>query len=293
MAHRFAQGRRNSKRSRTPGREAGEESGVFGYTGGNYHFADQDLKAPYKERLMLHFSTRLSKRFQLNIKALYKKIRNNFRVTFKEDYGFYETHNDQDLYFFNQPFKDYYLTNNNLEKEPFYAQFHFNIKGRRANKWFFSFSFMAHMGMGDTAFGNGPGSNDIGILAESQADPNSLINGFGRVDGDRGFVSKTYFGFYVMKKFFLSVNLKYRDGNPFAFFSTHSAYNQKILYYSTIKGEDEKGKKGGPREDYVADISVKLNYKFKLFNKDALLSLCLYNLFDFGAELSEYVFSGG
>ena len=113
------------------------------------------------------------------------------------------------------------------------------------------------------------------------------------MDGDRGFVAKGYFGFYVFKKLFAAVSLKYRDGNPFAFFNTLSKYDQRVIYYQTIKAENEKGVKGGPREDYVADVSIKLNYNFKLFNREAVLSLSLFNIVAFGAELSEYVFSGG
>lgn len=273
--------------------QTGEEAGIFGYTGGIYHFVDDTITMPLKERLLLHFSMPISKRFILNIKGIYKKIKNNFHVKFARDYGFYELHDGHDIYFFNQPFKDYYLTNNYLEKDPFYAQFHFNITGKKKDRWFFSFSFMAHMGMGDTVFGNGPGSNDIGILDESQANPNSWINGFGRVDGDRGFVAKSYFGFFLTKKLFMGISLKYRDGNPFAFINTLSEHEQRVLYYSTIKAENEKGVKGGPREDYIGDVSIKLNYNFKLFNKDAVLSLSFFNLLDFGGELSEYVFSGG
>lgn len=273
--------------------QPGEEGDVFGYTGGNVHYLDPDAEAPIKERFLLYFSTPVSKRFTLDIKALYKTIRNNFRVQFDREYGFYETNNNKEIYFFDQPFTDYYLTNNYLEKEPFYAQFQFRIHGGVKNKWFFSFSFMAHMGMGDTAFGNGPGSNDIGILHESQADPNSWLNGFGRNDGDRGFVAKTYFGFHLTRRLHLGVSLKYRDGDPFAFMNTLSKYQQYVIYYETIKAEDEKGQKGGPREDYIADVSIRLNYKFKLLNRDAIISLSIFNILDFGGELSEYVFSGG
>lgn len=273
--------------------QPGEEGDIFGYTGGRYHFVDENISAPRKERLLLHFSTPLSKHFTFNIKAIYKRIKNRFRVKFNREYGFYESHENHDIYFFDKPFRDYYLSNGGYEKEPFYAQLLLNFQGRRADKWFFSFSFLAHMGMGDTTFGTGPGSSDIGIIDESQANPNSWLNGFGRVDGDRGFVAKSYLGYYLTKKLFLSISLKYRDGNPFAFFSTLSRHNQRVIYYFTIKAENEKGVKGGPREDYVADVSVKLSYWFKLFNRDAVIGLSFYNILDFGAELSEYVFSGG
>lgn len=273
----------------------GERGGIFGLTGGPYRFLDESVSTPRKERLLLHFSTPISKRFTLNIKGLYKWIKNNFRVKFQNagDYGFYETHNGFDLFFYETPLRDYYLSNNYLEKDPFYAQFQLNVKGQKKNKWFFSFTFLAHMGMGDTAFGNGPGSNDIGILSESQADPNSWINGFGRLDGDRGFVMKSFFGFHLTRKLFMGISLKYRDGNPFAFINALSRNDQWVLYYQTIKAEDSKGVKGGPREDYIADVSVRLNYGFKLLGGEAVLSLSFYNLLDFGGELSEYVFSGG
>jgi hypothetical protein len=273
--------------------QPGEEGDIFGYTGGRYHFLDENISAPRKERLLLHFSTPVSKNFIFNIKGIYKRIKNCLRIKFNQEYGFYETYEDKEIYFFNQPFTDYYLSNGGYEKDPFYLQLLLNLQGRRAQKWYFSFSFLAHMGMGDTAWGNGPGSSDIGILDESQANPNSWINGFGRVDGDRGFVAKSYFGFYLTRKLFLALSLKYRDGNPFAFFNTLSRYDQWIIYYSTIKAENEKGVKGGPREDYVADISLKLSYNFKLFNRDAVIGLSFFNILDFGAELSEYVFSGG
>ena len=275
--------------------QSGEEIGIYGYTGGRYHFLDKDIAAPIKERILVHFSTPLSKRYVLNIKALYKRIRNNLRVQFDDyqDYGFFEPHEGYNLFFFDQPFKNYYLSNNYLAKDPFYAQFLINIEGGKKDKWFLSFSFMAHMGMGDTVFGNGPGSNDIGLLDENQANPNSWINGFGRVDGDRGFVAKTYFNLNLTRKLNLGVSLKYRDGDPFAFINSFYGYDQWVLYYKTFKAENEKGVKGGPREDYIGDVSVQLNYNFKLLNKEAVIRLTFFNLLDIGGELSEYVFSGG
>ena len=91
----------------------------------------------------------------------------------------------------------------------------------------------------------------------------------------------------------LGVSIKYRDGNPFAFLNREFNDNQWILYYSTIQAEDKKGIKGGPREDYVSDISLKLSYSFKLFRKNASLGFSFFNVLDFGSEISEYVFSGG
>ena len=273
--------------------QAGEEGAVYGYTGGAYHFADENLKSPYSQRLVIYFTTPISRNFALNVKAMYKKMKNVLTVKFDEEYGHYETINGTNLYFFDEPFTQYYLTNAQNEKDPFYAQFQFDITGKKEKKWFFSFSFMAHMGMGTTAFGNGSGSNDIGILDESQANPNSWLNGYGRLDGDRGFAGKIYFGYYIAPRLFASVSMKYRDGDPFAFLNTVVLNGQRVIYYQTIKGEDEHGKKGGPREDYMADLSLALSYRFPFLSGEGQIKLAVYNILDIGAELSEYVYSGG
>ena len=273
--------------------QAGEEKTIVGYTGSRFHSLDQELKAPAKQRYLLVLTAPLSKRFNLTIKGLYKKIVNNLGVRFGEEYGFYEQVGGSDLYFFDRPYRDFVLSNSAFEKEPFYAQLLLQVSSCENTQWFFSFSFLAHMGMGTTAFGNGPGSNDLGVLNETQADPNTWINGFGRLDGDRAYVAKMFFGFYLTKNLSLAANLKYRDGDPFAFLDAINRYDQWVLTYRTIKGENEQGRKGGPREDYLSDISLHLRYKFRLGSSEAEAYLSFFNVMDIGSELSEYVFSPG
>lgn len=270
--------------------ETGE---IFGYTGGSFHSIDEALRLPIRKRFLVSLSAKLSKKFSVYIKGLYKKISDNFWVRFRKEYGFFEEVDGHRLYFFSRPFGEYELTNYPFDKDPFYGQLLFQVKGSEERKWFFSFSFLAQIGMGYTAFGNGPASNDVGVLDESQANPNSWINGYGRVDGDRAYVGKMYFGFYLFKKLFIAASLKYRDGDPFAFISTAMAHDQRVLYLKTIQAENERGIKGGPREDYLSDISIKVKYKTRLFERDFEFFVSLFNAFDFGSELSEYVFSGG
>ena len=271
----------------------GEQGEVFGYTGGRFHAPAEDLKIPVKRRLLISLSSSLSKNFILSLKGLIKKIDDNLWVRFKEDYGFYENLDNTTLYFFDKPFEDYVLGNDPFSKKPFYAQLLLQINSRENKKWFFSFSFLAHIGMGRTAFGNGAGANDIGLLSESQANPNSLVNAYGRVDGDRAYVGKLFFGAFLAKNLFLGVSLKYRDGTPFAFLDSVERNNQLVMTYKTIKAENEQGLKGGPRKDYLSDVSLKLRYQFKLFKWEAEAELSVFNLLDFGSELSEYAFSGG
>ncbi|MDP2915844.1 MAG: hypothetical protein Q8O91_10380 [Candidatus Aminicenantes bacterium] len=273
--------------------QAGEEGSVSGYTGGRFHSPAADLKIPIKRRILASLTATLSKAFSLSLKGLFKMIDDNTWVRFKEDYGFYEEVDSVNLFFYDAPYRDYVLANDTFSKKPFYAQFLFQINSRENMTWFFSFSFLAHIGMGRTAFGNGAGANDIGILSESQADPNTLINAFGRLDGDRAFLGKIFFGFFVAKDLSLGVDLKYRDGTPFAFIQTVRRYDQRVFYYKTIKAENELGIKGGPRKDFLSDVSVQLRYEFRLFRWQVEADLSVFNLLDFGSELSESVFSGG
>lgn len=270
-----------------------EKGAVFGQIGGASHFLSPNLQLPRRELILLQLNTRLSSNFNLHLKGLYKKIRQPLWTYFADNYGHYEDISGQDYYFFDHPFGAFKLDNAAFAKDPFYAQFLIQLQGQKPGRWFFTFSFLAHMGMGYTAFGNGPTANDIGIISESQAFPNSWINGFGRVDGDRAFVSKIFFGYYLSRRLFLSASIKYRDGDPFAFFNAFKKNDQWIITYQTIKAEDEYGKKGGPREDCIWDFNFKLSHEFSLFGKKGRLELTLFNLLDFGLELSENVFSGG
>jgi len=274
------------------GRFQDQEKGpLFGQIGGASHFLSPDLRLPLRERILLQLTTRLSSHFSLHVKGLYKKIRQPLWAHFADSYGHVEAVDGQDYYFFDRPFNAFKLGNAAFAKNPFYAQFLIQLQGQNPGRWFFTFSFLAHMGMGYTAFGNGPTANDIGIVSESQAFPNSWINGYGRVDGDRAFVGKIFFGYHLSKRLFASASIKYRDGDPFAFISAFKKNDQWIITYQTIKAEDQYGKKGGPREDCIWDFNFKLSYEISLFGKKGRLELAAFNLLDFGLELSENVFS--
>ncbi|MEI6614630.1 MAG: hypothetical protein WCL37_07015, partial [Chrysiogenales bacterium] len=245
----------------------GEKGSLYGQSGGASHFLAANLKSPQRERILLQFTTPLSTNFNLHIKGLYKKIHQPLWTFFADEYGHYENISGQEYYFFDRPFNAFELGNAAFAKEPFYAQLLLRVYGQKPGRWFFSFSFLAHMGMGYTAFGNGPTANDFGIISESQAFPSSWINGFGRVDGDRAFVGKIFFGYYLSRRLFLGASIKYRDGNPFAFFNAFKKNDQWIITYQTIKAEDEHGVKGGPREDCIWDFNFKLSHEFSLFGK--------------------------
>jgi len=268
--------------------QEGEAGELFGRTGGNTHLVDDDLKQPGWLRAMILYDYRLSPKWTMNLKLLYKRMFNPLWVRHPENNGFYETVNGERLFFYNEPFDTFELTNKSVDDDPFYAEALLQVSAVVPKKWYFSASFMAHMGMGSTVFADGP-SSDIGLLDETMANPNSWVNSFGRVDGDRGFVAKLLYGFYLADKATCAFTVKYRDGSPFAFVNAVNRHGQWVFYNDTIKGEDDRGKKGGPRENSIIDLSARLNYFFKVFQMQAMLFVEAYNILDLGYELSENV----
>ncbi len=270
---------------------AGEEGALLGLSGGPAHELAAGLKPSLRQRLQLSLTAPISRRLQLDVKGLLKRIARPLWVRFAGEFGFSETVGGRDYYFLDRPVSGFELGNAPFARDPFYAQFLVRVHGERERRWYFSFSFLAHMGMGHAAFGNGPENNDVGVLSESQAFPNSWINGFGRLDGDRAFVGRIFFGRYLARRLFLGGSVKYRDGTPFAFLEAFQRHGQWVIAYRTIQGEDEHSRKGGPREDCIWDFNAKLGYDLRLFGRPARLELSGFNLLDFGGELSENAFS--
>ncbi len=246
---------------------------------------DKNLKYPYHTFINAKIQYSPDKNLEIGLKGIIKYFKNRLWIYYNDSYGYY---NDNGVYILNSPISGYTLSNYKFEEEPFYKELLFYIQTHKPENYHFRFSFMAHIGMGYTSFGNGI-ENDISYLSFTMASPNTWINGFGRVDGDRAFIGKLYFLKYILKNLILSFTIKYRDGDPFAFISYERYGNEILMYYKTIIAEDRYGVKGGPREDYLSDVSLKLSYIKKFSNKKLLLSLEIFNVLDIGAELSENV----
>jgi hypothetical protein len=272
--------------------DSGETNYLFGYSGGGHHTAAENLRCPVQQRLMALIGLDLGKRFRLDIKGILGKTIDQLWVRFAEEYGYYTTVNGQSVYVISKAYDRYVLTNNDFLRNPFYSELLLRLSARRENRWFFSLSFLSHIGMGATAFGNGVES-DSGVIDESQANPNTWYNAFGRVNGDRAFVGKIYFGWRLNSRLFVASTIRYRDGQSFSFLDAYYRRMTWILLYNTIKGEDEHGVKGGPREDCVWDINAQVTWRLPLLKNRVSLWAAVYNIFDFGSELSENVFSGG
>lgn len=272
--------------------DPGEETDLLRGTGGGYHGISPTFTLPVVEQIQVYLALPLSQRWRFELRGTGRQIRNPWTVRYAEAYGHWQTIMGQEVYLLDRPVAEYILTNLEEDRQrPQYWQLMFRFSGEQAEKWYFSFSFMAHMGLGETPFGNGPYSNDSLAVSESSADPNSWINNYGRLDGDRAFVAKLAYALQLSRRLSIGISARYRDGNPFAFLSAGLVSDQLIMRHETLKGEDQHGNKLGPREDYVSEVNLKLSYRLPLFGGTGRLSLEWFNLIDVGYELSEYVFA--
>ncbi len=264
----------------------GEFKGFSGF--GSWEISES-IKSPYENYINLGAEYRFFNGFRIGVKALSKVFKNRFWLNYR---GGQLREASDGFSILTLPVEGYVLSSYRFKDLPFYKEFLIYMRKRKKGFYSFGFSFMAHIGMGYTSFGNGI-ENDIGYLSEEMADPNTWINGFGRVDGDRAFVGKIFYVRRLFKGLNFGFTFKYRDGDPFAYILYKKVNGQLIYYYKTIIAENRYGVKGGPREDYMADFSLKLSYDFKKGKKTYSISFELFNVLDIGAELSENVFDDG
>ncbi len=271
--------------------DAGEEGPVRWLSGGRFHGLAPGTALPRRERLMVGFRQRLSGVWDLGLHGMLRRERDGLWVMADNERGVTRPVEGVPVFFVTAPPDAFILGNRTFGRDPFYAQFLLDISASRSRLWQFRFSFMAHMGMAQTPFGNGP-SADVRSIGEAMADPNARTFAFGRVDGDRAFVAKLHGTWQLGRALSVAGSMRYRDGTPFAFLAVARSENGQALYYQTIKGEDEHGKKGGPREDCLWDLSLAVHWRFFLAGRSCRLSLQGFNLLDWGSELAEDVFAG-
>jgi hypothetical protein len=261
-------------------------------TGGGSHRLDDSFRQPMVSQIRLSLSFPMSQNWRFALNAGGKQVQDSWTVRYAEPYGTWKEFDGKMVYLLDQAPRQYIVTNLEADRtSPQYWHLMFRFIGQKAEKWYFSFSFMAHMGLGETPWGNGPVSNDYLALSEGSADPNGWYYNYGRLDGDRAFVAKLSYALYLSRRLTVGLSAKYRDGNPFAFLSADLIEDQLVMRHETLKAEDQKGNKLGPREDYVSEVNLRVNYRIPLLGGIGQIALEWHNLIDVGYELSEYVFN--
>ncbi len=285
-------------------------------TNGNIKLIDDNLKLPSYLYLSLSFSYKNSNDFYVSIDSQFRSFLNLFwvRAQSPNSYTSY-SYDNQTLYYISDPDISYVLTNfsnainwlieNNFIsanyfddipeflRNPFYLGILFSI-GKKSENFIINASFWAYMVVGITALGNGIFEDEVGIISENLADPNLFIHGIGRMISDRSYVFKFNIAYKIFDSIWLSLVIRYRDGQPFTFFYESETPNNYLNFYNQyMPGDNPFTGQMGSREDCIWDLNFDISGDFFIFGKNFHFSLIFYNILDLAFELVEDVFNVG
>lgn len=284
--------------------DSGESNNLFSNSGGKWHNLSSELRQPAYLYLDIPIKLNFTKSFTIELLPFFKKY-NNFWLTQypvpESEVGFYENNN----FYLNQgvvnydvvPFYSSYMqseSNSLIENSPFTKGYTFRFQVLKP-KFFFSASWTAYMVVGYSALGNGILHNNLNVLSESHANPNTQIHNTGRIDSDKSYVGRMLISYNFSEKFSSVFQLKYKDGQPFSFFlydvKSDSLGNQAAIQNEKPKGDNPLNLVVGPRKDAFFNTELRFVYIINLFKNRLDLNLSCYNIYDFGTELAEYAFS--
>jgi hypothetical protein len=289
--------------------QTNEKSDLFTTTGGKHHFVTQNLKQQGIFYFEIPFKFTFGKH-QIFVENLYKKFFNQWQVypqSEAKNLGFFIQNGENNVFFLNDGEMNYVIEyfdsdffkneNDNISflfNSPFYAgnTFKYQYNG---NKFFISASWTSYMIVGFGSLGNGVLHNNIDVLSENSSNPNLHNYRIGRLDSDRSFIGRFLFSYKISEKINLSFQFKYKDGQPFAVYNTYFSENgdntQIAIQNYNTKGDNPFTGDFGRRKDAFFDSVLGLTITGKLFKNNYSTNISIYNIYDFGTELSEYVFS--
>ena len=294
-------------------------------TGGRYHHWDGYLRQPSYVVLDLPFKFTLGRHeiSMLQSLRMYYDLWMTKYDQSPETYGFYQQHTttitDKGItwtatnpIFFETSGEKHYLVGyedkkllggNFFTNKPLYLssviKYAYNGK-----KVFFSLSWQSYLMSGLSALGNGVQSNNIGILSESTANPNTFLNekntegayrASGRVDQDRSFIARIQLGYNITPCWGIHLNGKFKDGTPITNFRTLSytdnpGNTQLAIWNADTKGINLSAYHFGKRKDAFFNIDVRLRYRGYVRQVPLEAEVMCYNIYDFGTELFEFNF---
>lgn len=283
-------------------------------SGGEYHKLKSHLGQPSFVSLdiPIHIYFDKHRRHELALIQTYRKYYNVWNTSFDGDLERYG-HFVDDIFYFN-PGEKYYtvgyipagtMGHNFFTDSPYY----FSQLSRytyHGDKVYLSVSWQSLQLGCLSALGIGPVANNVGVLSESTANPNtfkvmdnpSRYSAAGRGDQDKGFVFRLYAAYNISKMFQVGVNMKWTDGQPFTHyhtaFYTDDADNRQVAVVPTrSRGTNPIDGDFGERENAIFNIDLHARMKWRCLERDMSLTLLCYNIFDFGNSINEYSFNEG
>ncbi len=285
---------------------------LFTTTGGSHHRYDKHLAQPAYVTVDIPIHLRFG-RHEIALLQTYKKFYHTWMTQFKggaSANGYYIG----DYYYLNAGAHDYVvgyqptdmMGSGMFTNTPYYLSqtARYTYRGK---KFMFSLSWQSMMGVGLSALGNGPASNNIGMLSESTANPNTFSTiedaggkypGVGRLDQDKAYVCRIYLAYNVSKHFQFGITGRWTDGQPFVFYNTAThtdgdGHTQMAIRPHCTRGINPTDGNFGCRESALFNIDLHARAQWTMRGHDMSLSLLCYNLYDFGNVLNEMCFPQG
>ena len=184
-------------------------------------------------------------------------------------------------------------------RTPYYASnlVRYTYNGR---KWFVQLSWQSYLMSGFSALGNGPLSNNLGVLSESTADAVTFTTqkysdrpyqANGRLNQDRAYIARIQVTYNACKYFSIGFNGKFKDGQPFTNYTTRTNADgsMTILPYDA-RGINLANKAFGKRKDAFFNFELRATGRWWANGIPMSLEVLCYNIYDFGTALTEYTF---
>ena len=285
---------------------------LFTTTGGRYHRYAKHLQQPSYMTIDIPIHLRFG-RHEIALLQTYKKFYHTWMTQFADGVagsGYY----DGDYYLLNDGTRNYvvdyqptsYMGAGFFTNTPYYMSqlSRYTYTGR---KFMFSLSWQSMMCVGLAALGNGPGANNIGVLSESTANPNThntiqnaqgRYPAVGRLNQDKAYVCRIYLGYNVCKSFQFGVTGRWTDGQPFVFYNTRLVTNangdaQLAMRPYCTRGINPTDGNFGCRESAIFNFDLHARAQWIVKEHQMSLTVLCYNIYDFGNVLNEFCFPEG
>lgn len=263
-------------------------------TGGKYHSAAAGLQAPQKEELNLSLGYEGFRHWRLELNFNGRIYRKLFEVRYADGtspaFATSSAGANVTVYDKTGSGSEIYELRN-AEKDAYYAHAEITLaRSRQDSDWIFRASIGGYYGAGYSPQGLGAFYNDAGAYNESTADPNFRENRFGRLDNDRGYIGKIFFGRRFAKVLTLTNVLRYRDGEATAGYKVVTGLSQGPI---VVPFEERGGGLTGiGRYTYSFAWDLRLRFDTIVSGYAAWAFVDIFNLINSRTELFEYPLAG-
>lgn len=282
-------------------------------TGGKYHTPAKNLwmHQPSYAVLDLPFRFTFGKSRRHEV-AIINSVRKYYDMWFTDFAEGLDANMEQvgGYYYMKEGEKNYTITTQPLDlmssrvggRTPYYMSnlVKYTYNGR---KWYVMVSWQSYLMAGLSTLGNGPLHNNIGVLSESSADPNTYVvlhegdlphQGNSRLNQDKSFILRMQVTYNACKYFSIGFNGKFKDGQPFSTFTAEqqiiNGHDRIALVNSDAKGINMATNFFGKRKDAFFNLELRATGRWWANDVPMSLEVMCYNIYDFGTALTEYTF---